>query len=313
MNILVTGAAGFIGSHLCERLLLDEEIHVIGVDGMINTSLAKLKKRNVQNLLLHPRFQLIERNLFDIDWDQQLENIDVIYHLAGMPGVRTSWGKDFSQYVRHNILATQQLLEACRNHRIQKFIYASTSSVYGDKTGKVSEDSTPEPLSPYGVTKLTGEHLCHVYHTNDNLPIVIVRFFTVYGPRQRQDMAFHRFIRAMIEEQPIPIFGDGKQTRDFTYISDCVEATARVLYAKDVIGESINIGGKERSSVLSIVTSLEEIFEKKAILDFTGGTRGEPKHTWADISKAQKLLNYNPLISLREGLQKEVNDLKQLY
>ncbi|TGA98090.1 NAD-dependent epimerase/dehydratase family protein [Sporolactobacillus shoreae] len=313
MRILVTGAAGFIGSHLCERLLQDENHQVVGIDGLINEK--KLRLRNLNHLIEFEdsRFQFYPINLQTADLDPLLQDVDVVYHLAGMPGVRSSWGSDFNQYVENNILATQRLLEACRGRSLKKFIYISTSSVYGEKHGKVPESSIPQPLSPYGVSKLSGEHLCRVYYKNEGIPIVILRYFTVYGPRQRPDMAFHRFIRNIIEDQPVPVYGDGKQTRDFTFISDCVEGTVSVLYAKNVIGETINIGGLERASVLEILTLLEGYFRKKVNINFSGEPKGEPKHTWADIDKAKNLLNYQPRVSLKTGLAKEIADLKHLY
>lgn len=312
MRILVTGAAGFIGSHLCEQLLMNEKVSVVGVDGHIDSSLCKVKERNVRNLLKHPRFTLLKQDLLTIDLEPLVDQVDVIYHLAGIPGVRSSWGTDFKKYVTHNIVATQQLLEACRRHSLEKFIYISTSSVYGQKNGKVGEKAPPTPLSPYGVSKLTGEHLCNVYYRNFSIPTVILRYFTVYGPRQRQDMAFHRFIKAIIDNQPIPIFGDGNQSRDFTYIDDCIAATCAVLHA-DVIGETINIGGKERATVLQIISMLESIFQKDAKLQFLEKPFGEPMSTWADISKAEKLLRYSPNVPLLQGIEKEVDDLLDLY
>ncbi|OIJ10380.1 UDP-glucose 4-epimerase [Anaerobacillus alkalilacustris] len=313
MNILVTGAAGFIGSHLCERLLAEEQHQVIGIDGFINPLLRSIKQRNLTTLLQHPRFTFINENLLTIDWKKILINVDVIYHLAAMPGVRSSWGKDFDPYVINNINVTQRLLEACRNSPIKKLIYISTSSIYGEVNGKVTEDRTPSPLSPYGVTKLTGEYLCKVYQKTDNIPITILRYFTVYGPRQRGDMAFHRFILHKLQNQPIPIYGNGKQTRDFTYVSDCVEATAAVLHANNVIGETINIGGKERASILDIISIIEDILGETVEVEFKEKPRGEPMHTWADVTKAEKLLHYKPKISLEIGLKHELEDLKRLY
>lgn len=313
MKIIVTGAAGFIGSHLCERLLKEKETTVIGIDGFIDPTLNQFKHRNIVNLLAHPRFQFSNENLLTIDWSRTLSNVDVIYHLSGIPGVRSSWGKQFELYTTHNIIVTQRLLEACKNIGLKHFIYASTSSVYGESTGKVSEDFTPAPLSPYGVTKLTGEYLCNVYAENYGIPVTVLRYFTVYGPRQRSDMAFHRFIHCMLTDQPIPIYGDGSQTRDFTYISDCVEGTAAVLHAKNVIGETINLGGKERKSILEVIEILETVTGKKATLNVIGDTRGEPRHTWADITKAEQLLHYHPSIPLKEGLLHELADLRIMY
>ncbi|WP_246941732.1 NAD-dependent epimerase/dehydratase family protein [Bacillus pinisoli] len=313
MRIIVTGAAGFIGSHLCERLLQEEKNIVIGIDGCIDHTQRSIKLRNMKTLLNHPRFQWLDENLLNMDWNKVLLKNDVIFHLAAIPGVRSSWGTNFQLYVDHNILGTQRLLEACKTIPIKKLIYASTSSVYGEKIGKVTEDSDLSPLSPYGVTKLTGEHLCKVYSENDGIPITILRYFTVYGPRQRPDMAFHRFIECLVKKKPIPVYGDGKQTRDFTYIADCVEGTVSALHGDHLLGETINIGGKERASILEVINLLEELTGQKLTIDFIGKPRGEPRHTWADISKAEQLLHYSPKVSLKEGLQLELKDLLDLY
>jgi nucleoside-diphosphate-sugar epimerase len=313
MKILVTGAAGFIGSHLCEKLLENEQNIVVGIDCFIGPTPSSLKTFNVDQLVSHPRFTLISQDLLSANLHELLKDVDVVYHLAGMPGVRTSWGKDFESYAIHNISSTQRLLEACKELPIRQFIYASTSSVYGEKDGKLSESMEPAPLSPYGITKLTGEHLCRVYHTNFHIPTVILRYFTVYGPRQRPDMAFHRFIKQILTEQPITIFGDGTQSRDFTYISDCVKGTASVLGKTSVIGKTINIGGKEKASVNEVIELLELLTEKKAIKHYTNIVLGEPKHTWADISTAQRYLQYSPEVTLQEGLQKEIEYIRSIY
>jgi nucleoside-diphosphate-sugar epimerase len=310
MRIVVTGAAGFIGSHLCERLLEDTNHEVTGIDAMLSANIAR---RNLHSLLGHPRFRLIEGDLRSLPLQEVLAGAETIYHLAGMPGVRSSWGADFKKYIVNNIEATQQLLEACASLPIKRFIYASTSSIYGEKTGSVREDAKPEPLSPYGVSKLTGEYLCRVYEHNRQLPIIILRFFTVYGPRQRPDMAFHRFIRSMIEDHPITIYGDGLQTRDFTFIGDGVEAIAVAATADGVIGETINIGGAERASVQEAIAILEELFGRKAKLERLPRPHGEPRHTWADIGKAERLLGYRPRTPLREGLRQQMQDLLELY
>lgn len=308
MKILVTGAAGFIGSHLCERLLQLNNTEVIGIDGLVDSSLNQIKQRNLLELLSSPRFKFYQVDLREADLKRILDGIEAVYHLAGMPGVRTSWGTDFQRYVDHNILATQTLLEAVREIPLQKFIYVSTSSVYGEKAGKITEESVPSPLSPYGVSKLTGEYLCEVYRESYNIPIIILRYFTVYGPRQRSDMAFHRFIKGILNNERLQIYGDGSQTRDFTFVSDCVEGSVAVLKAENVLGETINLGGKERASVLYVVKQLEEIIGKKANLEFTKGLKGEPRDTLADISKAKQLLGYNPVVSLKNGLTFQIND-----
>lgn len=314
MKIIVTGAAGFIGSHLCERLLKDTSNEVIGIDMLLFSGTPRwIRERNLQNLINYPRFSFIESDLYQMNWDSVLHGVDIIYHLAGVPGVRSSWGDDFTSYVNHNILATQKLLESCSKYPIKKFIYTSTSSVYGEKTGKVPETAWTAPLSPYGVTKLSGEHLCRVFHQNDGLPVTILRLFTVYGPRQRPDMAFHLFIKHILHHEPIEIYGNGQQTRDFTYIDDCVEGITAVAYANDVAGETINIGGKERASIMTCLSILEEGLQQRAIITFTGTIYGEPTHTWADISKAQTLLHYEPVVTLKRGLLKEIEDMKRLY
>ncbi|GAB6931946.1 NAD-dependent epimerase/dehydratase family protein [Calditerricola satsumensis] len=312
MNILVTGAAGFIGSHLCERLL-DAGHTVIGVDALLNPSLRPLKRRNLTALLPHPRFRFVEAAIQTADWATLLDGVDAIFHLAGMPGVRTSWGANFSAYVEHNILATQRLLEACARRPLQRFVFASTSSVYGHQTGKVAETRLPAPLSPYGVTKLAGEHLCRAYAERDGLPVVILRYFTVYGPRQRPDMAFHRFIRALLVGEPIPLYGDGHQTRDFTYIADCIDGTVAALTAPDAVGETINIGGTERASLREVIALLEDLTGRRATIAQHDAPQGEPRHTWADISKAQRLLGYRPQVDLRTGLARQIDDLERLY
>ncbi|BBH21091.1 putative UDP-glucose epimerase YtcB [Paenibacillus baekrokdamisoli] len=310
MKILVTGAAGFIGSTLCERLLQEESYEVIGLDALIPSSTpVRAREHNLSQLLRHPRFTFIRQDLLKISWESLLPNVDIVYHLAGIPGVRSSWGDDFKTYIMNNIEATQRLLEGCRQYPVKKFIYASTSSVYGEKTGQVNEAAITEPLSPYGVSKLTGEHLCKVYAHNDNIPVVILRFFTVYGPRQRPDMAFHRFITHILHNKPITIYGDGHQTRDFTYVEDCVTAIAAAAAAEGIIGETINIGGKERASVLECISMIEDIFGKKVELRYMGKAFGEPRHTWADISKAQTLLGYEPTTDLCKGMKAEILDI----
>jgi UDP-glucuronate 4-epimerase len=311
MKILVTGAAGFIGSHLCERLLQDPRLEVIGLDAFVEKSPtpANVREYNLRFLHEHERFTFINQNLLQVPWEDVLPGIDIVYHLAGMPGVRASWGEDFKDYVSNNIEATQRLLEGCRMYPVSKFVYASTSSVYGEKSNQVHETATTEPLSPYGVSKLTGEQLCKVYAHNHGIPVTVLRFFTVYGPRQRPDMAFHKFIRQILQDKPITIYGDGLQTRDFTYVADCVEAITATAYADHILGETINIGGKERASVLDCIAILESLFNKKIDQQFIGKATGEPRHTWTDINKAQLLLGYQPQTNLKRGLQAEIMDL----
>lgn len=313
MKILVTGAAGFIGSHLCERLLQDKNNHVIGIDCFIGPTSKEIKLRNLSSLAKNERFVLIEENLLQADIHSILDGVDFIYHLAAIPGVRSSWGQEFDPYVINNILATQRLLEAAKDKPLLKFIYASTSSVYGEQDGKVFEESSLAPLSPYGITKLTGEQLCQAYLKSYQIPVVIVRFFTVYGPRQRPDMAFHRFIKQMLQGESLTIYGDGTQSRDFTYIEDCVIALHSLMTKERLVGEIFNIGGKERATILDVIDTLSEIMGEKAKLSFIQKVNGEPKHTWANIEKANQLLDYYPKTTLRAGLMKEVEYIRHLY
>lgn len=313
MRILVTGAAGFIGSHLCAKLLENVDIEVVGVDTFIGPTPKDIKVANLPELINHPRFTFIEVDLMKADIDDLLSQVEVVYHLAGMPGVRSSWGNDFNDYVTNNINLTQKLLESAKNIPLKKFIYASTSSIYGEKSGMVKEDEYPLPLSPYGLTKLAGEHLCNVYRHSYNIPIVIVRFFTVYGPGQRPDMAFHRFIKQILTGEPLTIFGDGTQSRDFTYISDCVEGISKIYDKDHVVGTYMNIGGKERASVNEVIGMIEELTGKKANKKILPKVSGEPKHTWADITNAKKLIGYEPKVTLREGIAKEIEYIKKIY
>lgn len=313
MNILVTGASGFIGSNLCEKLLKQTDANIIGIDFFLGPTKKAIAIKNISNLLTHPRFEFIKGDLLQLQDFHILKDIDYVYHLAGIPGVRSSWGDDFKKYAEHNIIVTQRLLEACRMYPVKKFIFASTSSVYGEQKGMISEDVQPSPMSPYGMTKLACEHLCHIYYENFQIPTVILRYFTVYGPKQRTDMAFHIFIKKILDNKPIVVYGDGEQTRDFTYIDDCTDATASVLLSKNVIGKTINIGGNERASVLEVIDYLQSIFNKQILIHHQPESKGEPKHTWADISKAKQLLNYSPQIHLKEGLKREVNYIRNLY
>src|SRR5579872_1548111 len=221
---IVTGAAGFIGSHLAERLIaLGHD--VVGIDSFTPYYDPTIKRANVAGLLNSPRFQLIEANLATADLEPIVAGADYVFHQAAQAGVRASWGSSFSGYTEYNVLATQRLLEALKEHRPRKVVYASSSSVYGDAALPMRETARPQPVSPYGVTKLAAEHLCHLYWANYGVPAVSLRYFTVYGPRQRPDMGFNRFLRAALTGQPIHRFGDGEQTRDFTFVEDAVSAT----------------------------------------------------------------------------------------
>src|SRR5919198_448024 len=220
MPVLITGVAGFIGSHLAERLV-DSGESVVGVDSFTTYYDPAVKRRNIERLLSSDSFRLVEGSLREVDLNELLSRTDVVYHLAAQPGVRRSWGREFEIYLNENLLATQLLLEVVRDAGLRRFVFASSSSVYGDAERMPTHESdSPRPVSPYGVTKLAGEHLCHLYFSRFDVPIVSLRYFTVFGPRQRPDMAFTRFIQAAAEDREIEVFGDGLQSRDFTYVDD---------------------------------------------------------------------------------------------
>jgi len=308
---MVTGASGFIGSHLCEALL-DRGHGVIGIDAFIDSYPRWIKEKNLVSLRNKRGFEFIEGDILRIDLEPLLDGIDVVFHHAALAGVRTSWGKDFPNYLYNNVLATQRLLEHCLRIPLKLFVYASSSSIYGDTDDlPTRETGAMRPLSPYGVTKLAGENLCYLYWKNMGIPAVSLRFFTVYGPRQRPDMAFHRFIRAILKGEKISIFGNGEQSRDFTYISDVIDANLLCL-EKDVIGESINIGGGCRTALIEVIDLIGEIAGKRPDVRFEAVQKGDVRHTWADTSKATKVLGYRPKISLKEGLTKEFEWLVEL-
>lgn len=305
MKCLITGVAGFIGSHLCD-VLLNKGYDIIGIDCFTDYYPREIKVKNLQNAISHPSFKLIEKNILDIDLTVILENVDYIFHHAAQAGVRASWGQNFSIYTQNNIMATQYLLEACKEMKIKRFIYASSSSVYGNtKELPMREDSLLYPLSPYGVSKLAAEHLCNLYWTNYGIPVVSLRYFTVFGPRQRPDMAFYKFIKAIKDGVKLNIYGDGNQTRDFTYISDIIDANISAMES-DCNGEVMNIGGGARVSLLAVLDMIEEIMGDKVKRDYLPFYKGDMMHTYASIDKASKVLNYTPKIKIYQGLKEEI-------
>jgi UDP-glucose 4-epimerase len=308
--MLVTGAAGFIGSHLSERLVAEGHA-VRGVDCFTDYYPRTDKEENLAGLRREPRFDLVEADLCEADIASLLGGVGTVFHQAAQAGVRRSWGKEFTAYTRNNVLATQRLLEACRQARPGRVVYASSSSVYGDSNDMpLREDSLPCPVSPYGVTKLAGEHLCRLYTVNHGIPTVSLRYFTVYGPRQRPDMAFHRFIRGMLEGDAIEIYGDGAQTRDFTFISDAADANLRALRG-GVSGGVYNIGGGARTSVTAVLDLLEEIGGTKIRRVHQDVQKGDVRHTLADTTRAEADLGYVRRVALKEGLTQEYLWLKE--
>ncbi len=312
MTCLVTGAAGFIGSHLC-RKLIKEGFSVAGIDSFTDSYPKWIKERNIKPLMREKNFKFLSSDLNDLELKKLLSKTDYVFHHAAQAGVRTSWGENFSVYIKNNIEATQKLLEAAKNSRIKKFIYASSSSVYGFCPElPMSETSPLYPFSPYGVSKLAAEHLCFLYFKNYNVPTVSLRFFTVYGPGQRPDMAFHKFFKAIAEDKQITVYGDGKQTRDFTYVDDIIEANFSSL-KNGVPGEIYNIGGGSRKKLEEIFPILESICQKKIKMFREEKQKGDVPHTLADIQKAHKELNYSPQIQLPDGLKEEWTWIQGLY
>ncbi len=301
---LVTGAAGFIGSHLCESLLARGH-NVIGVDAFIPYYPRKVKERNLRSLHGVPGFTFYEIDLRLDELTTLLEGVDVVFHLAAMAGLVRSW-HDFTMYLTCNVEATQRLLEATRLNKIKHFIYGSTSSVYG-RFATGGEESSLAPFSPYGVTKLSAEHLCQAYAENFDLPLTILRFFSVYGPRQRPDMAYHMFIRALLRNEPITIYGDGQQSRSNTFITDCVHGILLAFEKRQQsVGEIFNLGGGEVVALNQTVEIVAELTETLPQITFMKARIGDQRSTAADISKAQRLLGYLPTTSVRMGLQTQV-------
>jgi UDP-glucuronate 4-epimerase len=302
---LVTGAAGFIGSHLAEALLADG-IEVVGVDCFNANYGREDKQANLARALEHERFRLVTADLAEAEIGVLMDGCDVVYHLAAEPGVRTSWGTLFDRFVRNNVVATQRLLEAAQALPGTRIVYASSSSVYGDSERlPTSEDCTPRPLSPYGVTKLAGEQLCRLYHANHDVDAVGLRFFTVYGPRQRPDMAFRRFCEAALAGKPIRLFGDGRQSRDFTFVADVVAAVRAAGAAQDVGGCAYNVGGGARVSLNCALERLAAIAGRPLDVRRSGRESGDVLHTGADIERARRALGYEPATDLATGLAAE--------
>lgn len=306
-KILVTGAAGFIGSTLVEALLQNPENYVIGIDSFTEYYDPSMKRSNLKGVG-SPNFLLLEKDIRDIDLDELLSDVKIIYHLAGQPGVRRSWGTEFSKYVNKNIVATQLLLEAARHGKsLERFIYASSSSVYGDaETYPTYETDRPSPVSPYGVSKLAGENLVSLYGTAFDLPTLSLRFFTVYGPRQRPDMAFRRFIEAALDSRPLTIFGDGTQIREFTHVDDIVRALMLAAFESVEAGTVMNLSGGSSISVNDVVALLETLIGKAISVSRTGKVPGDVFQTGGSTDRAKTILRWSPAISIEEGLQSEI-------
>ncbi len=304
MKAVVTGVAGFIGSHLAESLLADG-FEVVGIDAFVDYYPRAVKEENLARLRDHRAFRFVEGQVQSLDLRPLLEGAGHVYHLAAQAGVRASWGRDFSLYTDHNVLATQRLLEAALETGRPRIVYASSSSVYGDtKALPLREDSPCHPISPYGVTKLAAEHLGRLYQTSHGLPVTSLRYFTVYGPRQRPDMAFHRFLKAARDHEPIRVFGDGEQTRDFTFVADIVKAT-RAAAVAGLAGAAYNVGGGERVSLNEVLKTIEGITGRPFDVRREAPQKGDMRDTAADTSAAQRDLGFRSTVALAEGLRRE--------
>ncbi len=312
MKILITGAAGFIGSHLAEKLLAQGH-QVVGIDNFLDYYPRWMKEKNLEGVHTRPGFEFIEADLLETDLVSLVKPLTGVIHLAAQAGVRASWGENFRTYSDNNVLATQRLLEACRGEGIRKFIYASSSSLYGDTDDlPMREESILRPVSPYGVSKAAGEYLAYLYYRNFGLPTVSLRFFTVYGPRQRPDMAFHRFFKAGMEGKPLVVWGDGEQSRDFTFIDDIVQGCGRALEAGSD-GTVYNIGGGSRRTLNEILDAMRRITGKPMEVNYQPVQKGDVRHTGASLEKIKKELGYQPQVSMMEGLEREWEWIKALY
>jgi nucleoside-diphosphate-sugar epimerase len=304
-TVIVTGAAGFIGSHLCERLV-EEGWDVIGVDSFTDYYSPERKRVHLASLLGRERFTLVEEDLLRCDVGELVEGARCVFHLAAQAGVRASWGKEFGRYLDSNVLATQRVLEAIKESPSVVLVHSSSSSVYGEtRELPMREEHETVPLSPYGATKLAAEHLCELYRRNFGVRYRALRYFTVYGPRQRPDMAFSRFITAALSHRPIELYGDGTQTRDFTYVSDAVEANLRAL-AYEGSDTVFNIGGGSRVSILDVTALLEAELGGRVDVRFRDRAKGDVKDTWADTTRAKRELEFEPRMSLAEGIRREI-------
>jgi len=308
---LVTGCAGFIGSHLTESLL-DDGVSVVGVD-CFNANYGRAQKQdNLRHASNWDSFEFIPLDLSRGDLEELISDVDVVFHLAAEPGVRASWGDRFQRYVTNNIMATQQLLKALAQVPGRRLVYASSSSIYGQAESlPTREDAIAAPRSPYGLTKLTGEHLCNVYHANHGLEVASLRYFTVFGPRQRPDMAFNIFCRAALNDEEIQVYGDGHQTRDFTFVADVVAATRATATAAIDSGGAYNVGGGLRASLRDVLGAIQQLSGRELTIAFGDEQAGDVRDTGAETSKAREHLGFVPATPLQTGIEAEFQWLKR--
>jgi UDP-glucuronate 4-epimerase len=305
VRFIVTGCAGFIGSHLAESLL-DDGHQVIGLD-CFNANYGRREKlRNLERAREWDGFEFVPIDLSRGELSEFVSDCDVVFHLAAEPGVGDSWGGRFEAYLRNNVLATQLLLDAMRQWPEKRLVYASSSSIYGEAESLPTPESvTPRPMSPYGATKLMGEHLCELYAANHGIDYVALRYFSVYGPRQRPDMAFNKFCRAAVTGEPIEVFGDGRQTRDFTYVSDVVAATRAAGSLPSPSGEVFNIGGGAQIALADALELIERFAGHPLEVRYTSPRSVDVRNTGGDTSHARRRLGYAPAVAFEDGLRAE--------
>jgi nucleoside-diphosphate-sugar epimerase len=303
---VVTGAAGFIGSTLAARLL-DDGWNVRGVDSFTDYYDPLAKRRNVAPLLECARFELIDDDLATLATAALVDGVDVLFHQAAQPGVRNSWADGFGTYDEANIRVTQRLLEAARHSSLQRMVFASSSSVYGNPTRvPTAETDSLRPFSPYGVTKLAGEHLCRAYADNFAVPVTVLRYFTVYGPRQRPDMATYRLVEAARRGTTFPLYGDGSQIRDFTYVDDIVSANVLAAHAALPAGEVINVAGGSSTRLRDLVELVAAAVGADVDIDWQPAQAGDVQQTGGDVRKAAYTLGWAPQVSLAVGVERQV-------
>ena len=302
MKAVVTGAAGFIGSRLSEKLIR-EGFEVVGIDSLTDYYSPDRKRANLAALVTSGAFRFLEADLLDVDLVQVLAGEPVVFHLAGQPGVRSSWGTGFDPYLRNNVAVTQRLLEACLVAQVKRVVYSSSSSVYGDSlTHPTPESALPRPRSPYGVSKLAAEHLVSLYAYNWGLKTVSLRYFTVYGAGQRPDMAIERLIRAANSGTEFSVFGDGSQTRDFTHVSDVVRANLMASQGAVAPGDVLNIAGGTQASLTDVIEAVEGATKRSIRLKWEPAAAGDVQTTSASTDHARSILGWAPQVSLTEGI-----------
>jgi nucleoside-diphosphate-sugar epimerase len=301
--LLVAGAAGFIGSHLVDRLLAEGR-EVVGIDAFTGYYSRRRKERNLESAGRKDGFRLVEGDLLELDLDELVRGVDGIVHLAGEPGVRRSWGGALRRYLERNVVSTERLLEAAWRNGVLRFVYASSSSVYGSDPGHpVNEDHLRRPTSPYGLSKLAAEELIQLYGRERGVPSTILRYFTVYGPRQRPEMAVSRFIFSALRGRPVDVYGDGEQIRDMTYVADAVDATVAALDAPPGV---YNVGGGTRATVNALLDAVSRVTGSPVEPRYGPAAEGDMRSTWADSRRAARSLDYLPRTGLEEGISAQV-------